>query len=80
MDFFQWIGSNLKDLLDSFLKLFPSSPILYLTTNSEMKTILGYVNWFCPIYLWISILENWLVCILVWYAVQIALRWVKAIE
>ena len=80
MDFFQWIGSNLKDLLDSFLKLFLSSPILYLTTNSEIKTILGYVNWFCPIYLWISILENWLVCILVWYAVQIALRWVKAIE
>lgn len=80
MDFFNWIGSNLKDLLDSFLNLLPTSPIIYLSKTPQISTIISYINWFCPVYLWISILENWLVAILVWYACQIALRWVKAIE
>lgn len=80
MEFFQWIGSNLSKLLDDLLKLFPISPIIYLSTTPQIREILGYINWFCPIYLWLSILENWLVAILIWYACQIALRWVKAIE
>ena len=44
MDLFSWVGEKLQDLLDSFLKLFPSSPILYLTTNSQIRTFLGYVS------------------------------------
>lgn len=80
MEFFNWLGQNLQDLLDSFLKLFPGSPIIYLSRTPQISTIISYINWFCPVYLWISILENWLVCILVWYACQIALRWIKAIE
>lgn len=80
MDFFEFIGENLSELLDSFLDLFPQSPIIYLQRNQEISKIISYINWFCPVYLWISILENWLVAILVWYACQIALRWIKAIE
>lgn len=80
MDFFEWIGTNLQNLLDSFLNILPKSPIVYLSTTPQISTIISYINWFCPVYLWISILENWLVAILVWYACQIALRWVKAIE
>lgn len=80
MEFFQWVGSSLQTLLDGFFNLLPKSPIVYLALNPQISSILSYVNWFCPIYLWISILENWLVSILVWYAVQIALRWIKAIE
>lgn len=80
MDFFEWIGTNLQKLLDSFLNILPKSPIVYLSTTPQISTIISYINWFCPVYLWISILENWLVAILVWYACQIALRWVKAIE
>lgn len=80
MDFFQWVSSSIQDLLDSFFSLLPQSPIIYLSSNPQIKTLLGYINWFCPIYLWISILENWLTAILVWYAVQIVLRWLKAIE
>lgn len=80
MDFFQWVSTSIKNLLNSFFDLLPQSPVIYLSQTSQIKTLLGYINWFCPVYLWLSILENWLLAVLLWYAIQIALRWVKAIE
>ena len=80
MDFFQWVSTSIKNLLNSFFNLLPQSPVIYLSQTSQIKTLLGYINWFCPVYLWLSILENWLLAVLLWYAIQIALRWVKAIE
>lgn len=38
------------------------------------------VNWFIPIGTFVSILEGWLVCVAVYYAYQIVLRWIKVIE
>lgn len=80
MDFLEWISDKFSSLMDSFFNILPKSPIVYLTKNPEITRIIGYINWFFPVYLWISILETWLTCILVYYVVQIALRWLKAIE
>lgn len=80
MDFLNWLSDKFQNLIDNFFNLLPKSPIVYLTKNPDISRIIGYINWFCPIYLWISILENWLVCILTYYVVQVVLRWLKAIE
>lgn len=80
MDFLTWLSDKFKTIADSIIGILPRSPFVYLTANDEIKTILSYINWFVPIYLWISILETWLTCIFIWYAVQIVLRWIKMIE
>lgn len=80
MDFLTWLSEQFQKIMDGLFKILPKSPIIYLEANSEIKQIISYINWFCPIYTWIAILEGWLTCILIWYAVQIVLRWVKAIE
>ena len=41
---------------------------------------LGYLNYFLPISQIIAIGEAWLVAIGLFYAYQIILRWIKAIE
>ena len=60
--------------------MLPKSPIVYLQMNDTVKKYIGYVNFFIPVYLWISVLEGWLVAICVYFVVQAILRWVKVIE
>ena len=80
MDLIEWLTGVFKSIADAIFNVLPKSPIVYLETNSEIRTILSYINWFIPVYLWISILESWLVSILTYYIVQIVLRWIKVIE
>ncbi len=65
------------------LSLLPDSPFALLDKmdpTGEIAKILGFVNWFIPIYSFVGILEGWLVCIAVYYIYQVVLRWFKAIE
>lgn len=80
MDFLAWLSESFKGIADTIFNALPKSPIIYLTADSEVKTALSYINWFIPIYTWIAILENWLIAILTYYALQIVLRWIKVIE
>ncbi len=80
MDFLNWLSGAFQDIANAIFELLPKSPIVYLEANTEIRTVISYINWFVPIYLWISILETWLTCIFVWYATQIVLRWLKVIE
>lgn len=80
MDFLDWLSGKFGEVIDSLTSLLPKSPIVYLTTNDTISDILSYVNWFIPIYLWISILEGWLTAVCIYYIVQVILRWVKIIE
>jgi hypothetical protein len=77
MDFFNWICEGLESIYNSLLDILPKSPIVFLQENETVSEYLGYVNYFIPIYLWISILEAWLSAILVYYAFKLILRWIK---
>lgn len=80
MDFLEWLSNSFKSIVDGIIKVLPSSPIVYLTQNDSISKYMSYVNWFIPVYLWISILETWLVAVTVYYVVQVVLRWVKVVE
>ena len=77
MDFFTWISDNFQTIGDKIVSFLPSSPIVYLQTIPEVEKYLGMVNWFIPIF---SLTEVWLIAIVIYYIVQIALRWIKVIE
>ena len=79
---FDALSDALVDLAVSVIELFPASPFTILDelSNSEVYEWLRMVNWFIPIGTFVSILGGWLVCVAVYYAYQIVLRWIKVIE
>ena len=80
MDFLNWLSDKFSDIYNSMIDLLPKSPIVWLASNSKVQVYLAYVNWFVPIYLWISILETWIVAVAIYYVVQVILRWLKIVE
>ena len=80
MDFLQWLSGVFQSIANSILDILPTSPIVYLASDPTVSKYLGYVNFFIPVYLWISILEGWLVAIAIFYAVRVILRWLKVSE
>ncbi|MCH5194325.1 MAG: hypothetical protein J1F11_10210 [Oscillospiraceae bacterium] len=80
MDFFNFIKDGFSSFVEKLIDVLPKSPITYISANPDIRKILGYVNYFIPIYSFISILEVWLVAILIYYVVQVILRWLKVIE
>ncbi len=80
MEFFEKLGVAISGFADQIISYLPKSPIVYLTANPTVKHYLGYINWFIPIYSMIGLLEGWLLCIFVYYALQWILRWAKLIE
>lgn len=77
MDFLEWISGAFKSILNAVLDMLPTSPFTFLTTDSTVSLYLSYVNWFVPVYLWISILQIWLVAIGIFYAASALMRWLK---
>ena len=80
MEFWEKFGDTASGLMNQVIDLLPKSPIVYLTSNPNVSKYLGYINWFIPIYSMLTLLEGWLTAIVVYYVVQIVLRWIKAIE
>lgn len=80
MDFLEWLTEKFSDIWGNIINYLPKSPITWLTSNPTIDKYMGYVNWFIPVYLWVGILEAWLVAIGAYYIYQIILRWVNAIE
>lgn len=80
MELLEKLGETASGLLEKLIDILPKSPIVYLTANPTVREYLGYINWFIPIYSMLTLLEGWLTAIVVYYVVQIVLRWIKAIE
>lgn len=72
IDFLQSVISWVVDLL-------PNSPF-QIEVPAYVQTILGYINYFIPIGFMVKTLLAWTGCIAVWYVIQVAARWAKAIE
>lgn len=59
--------------------LLPNSPFV-IVSNSEFSNFISQINYFVPVYEFLSIMETWLVCVAVFYLYSIFARWIKAIE
>lgn len=80
MDFFTWLGEKFSDLADKLINALPPSPIAWLQANSEINKYMSYVNWFIPVYTFIGMMEVWLTAVVIYYVVQVILRWAKIVE
>lgn len=65
--------------LELIFFLLPDSPFKNID-NSPIVEFLGYLNYLIPIPEILGILTLWCSAIGVFYIVQIALRWIKAID
>lgn len=78
------MGDIITGGLTAILALLPDSPFSAaldsLANNSAVTNLLGMVNWFIPIYLFVPVLLVWGGCVGVYYVYQIVLRWLRAIE
>jgi len=59
--------------------LLPTSPFRIIE-NSQFSDLISQINYFLPIYEFVSIMETWLVSVGIFYLYSIFARWIKAIE
>lgn len=71
--------SALAFALSAAINLLPDTPFGSLN-NSVLTDYLGFINWVIPVSLMVNILVLWCGAIGLYYVVQIAMRWSKAIE
>ena len=75
-----WLSDVLNQIQQWVLVLLPDSFIKDLEVPSNIKAILSNINWVIPFYMIGNTLLVWCGCIAVYYAYQIILRWIKAIQ
>lgn len=77
-----WNGITdiLNDILAAIMVLLPDSPFANIDIPTEVKEILGYVNYFVPITAMLAIGTGWLTAIGIYYLYQTILRWAKTIK
>lgn len=80
MDFLSSIGDTVHGIVEAIIEFLPGSPIQFIEKNSQVKEIIGFMNWFLPIETMIGMAEVWIAAILVYYVIQAILRWARIIE
>ena len=59
------------ETLITLLGLFPSDPFQSFIDGLEtIDTYMGYVNYFIPIYSWVSLADAWLIAYLVYWVMS----------
>ena len=74
-----WLSEIINSIQGILMVLLPDSPFQFQLPE-EVQSILGYINWVIPFYMIGNTLMIWCAAILVYYAYQTILRWVKAIQ
>lgn len=77
--FLQRIIDIAGDALNLLLALFPPSPF-DIVQDSQFNDLVEKINYFIPVYEFVSIMESWLIAIAIYYLYSIYARWVKAIQ
>lgn len=72
-----FIGDKINYILSMVSLILPDSPFSLLN-KTPISSYLGYINYFVPIDFMVNTLAAWTAAILVFYGVQIILRWAKA--
>lgn len=65
--------------LNALVSIFPLSPFKFVV-DSRFSDFIAQINFFVPIYEFVSILEMWLVAVGIYYVYSVVARWLKAIE
>lgn len=77
--FLQALINVIGGVLGTLIGLLPKSPFTYLSA-SGFGSLIAQINYFIPIYEFVTILETWLIAVGLYYIYSIWARWVKAIE
>ena len=75
-----WLTDAINAIQSAIMVLLPDSPFKNLVLPREIQEILGYINWLVPFYMIGNTLLAWTGAIVVYYAYQIILRWIKSIQ
>lgn len=73
------LRNMLITLANALLELLPTSPFQAFVAKITDIPALGYLNYFFPISEMIAVTEAWLTAILLFYAYQLVLRWIKLV-
>lgn len=68
----------LGKVLNAFLILLPDSPFHFNDTLPQKY--MGYISFFVPVKEMVVVGSGWLLAILVYYSIQVVLRWTKNLE
>lgn len=79
-NFWNGFSDIATNVLNAILVFLPNSPFADIEIPSEVKQILGYVNYFVPVRAMLAIAGSWLTAIGIYYLYQTILRRVKAIK
>ena len=73
------IISGLGTALTVLVGILPNSPIQAID-NSAISQYLGCINWIIPVSDMLAELSLFCAAVLIYYAIQIVLRWIKVVE
>ena len=75
-----WIEGFINDAQAVIFAALPDSPFKDIALPTEVQKILGYINWLVPFYMLGNVLLAWTAAIVIYYAYQVILRWIKAVQ
>lgn len=78
--FLQFLIDAVGSLLAALVGLLPASPFTVVAANPALSDLIHKINFFIPVYEFVSILQTWLIAVVGFYLYSIYARWVKAIE
>ena len=74
-----WLSDFINSIQALIFTLLPDGRFQF-TLPEEVTEILGYINWVIPFYMIGNTLLVWCSVILIYYAYQMILRWIKSIQ
>lgn len=77
--FLQVLIDVLATILGGIVSILPQSPFQFVA-KTQFADLIAKINYFIPIYEFVSILEAWTIAIGVYYLYSVVARWLKAIE
>lgn len=79
-NFWNGVANVINAILSVVFYFLPVSPFKGFWQGMANNEVIQYMNWFIPVGDFVVITGVWLSAIIVFYAYQIILRWVKAID
>lgn len=73
------IIAGLANVVKSISSILPESPIKAID-NSPVGQYLGYINWIIPVNAMLVEIGLFCTAVFIYYAWQVILRWLKAVE
>lgn len=73
------LSDAFNGLINSILRVLPTSPFAPFISEFSSLPFLGYLNWFFPVRACLTVMAAWLTAIALFYVYSVIMRWVKMI-